>query len=528
VSRRAAGGVIPKPLVLAILDGWGYAPPGPGNAIALARKPVYDRLLREYPNTLIHTSGPFVGLPEGQMGNSEVGHLNIGAGRIVQMDITRIDQAIADGSFFRNPALLAAVRHARGRQLHLLGLTSDGGVHSHLNHLYALLRLAREEGVERVRLHAFTDGRDTAPHSGREYLEQIEQKMREYGLGTIATISGRYYAMDRDQRWERIRLALDAIVHGQGPRAASARDAMTQSYEQGTTDEFVLPTVIAAAGAEPAAVQPEDAVIIFNFRADRARQMTRALTRAGAPDSALEAVIPAATVPRPLTYVCMTRYDKTFDLPVAFPPEPLENILAQLLAERGKRNLRVAETEKYAHVTYFFNGGIEREFPGEERKLVPSPKVPTYDLQPEMSAAGVAAAVVDAIERGAFDLIVVNFANADMVGHSGKLAPTIAAVEAVDKGLGEIETALRRRGGAMLVTADHGNAETMIVPSTGGPHTYHTTNPVPFILAAERMAGSAPARLRSDASLRDIAPTLIGMLQLDEPPEMTGRDLRIS
>ena len=516
-------------LVLTILDGWGYAPPGPGNAIALARKPVYDRMLRDYPNTLIRTSGPAVGLPEGQMGNSEVGHLNIGAGRVVSMDITRLDQSIADGSFARNPALLEAFRHARhGRQLHLIGLCSDGGVHAHLEHLYALLRLARAEGVERVFVHACTDGRDTAPHSGRAYLEQLEQKMRELGVGAIATVSGRYYAMDRDRRWERIQLAFAAMVHAAGPRARSAPAALVASYEQGVTDEFVLPTVIEdASGRALATIRDDDAVVFFNFRADRARQMTRALTRTGGPAPDLEAVIPASSAPRHLRFVAFTRYDKTFTVPVVLPPEPLDHILAQVLGERGLRNLRIAETEKYAHVTYFFNGGIEKPFPGEEREMVPSPKVATYDLKPEMSAQGVAAAVVKAIEQGGFDLVVANFANADMVGHSGKLEPTVRAVETVDACLGEIEAALRRRGGNMLVTADHGNAEMMVDPANHGPHTYHTTNPVPLIWVGADASGKGRPGLRPDGSLRDIAPTLLGMLQLPEPPEMTGHDLRI-
>lgn len=512
-----------QPLVLVILDGWGIAPPGPGNAIALARKPNYDRLLRDFPNTLIHTSGPYVGLPEGQMGNSEVGHLNMGAGRVVKMDITRLDDAIADGSFDRNPVLVKAMHHARGRQLHLLGLCSDGGVHAHLQHLYALLRLARAQQVEKVWLHAFTDGRDTPPHSGRGYLEQIEQRMREYNCGTIATVSGRYYAMDRDQRWDRIRLAVDAVAHGAGPRAASAADALTVSYNAGVSDEFVLPVAV---NTGYAGMRGEDAAICFNFRADRARQITRALTRSGAPVPALEQAIPRASVPAHLHYVCMTSYDKTFTLPVALPPESLDHILAQVLAERGLRNLRIAETEKYAHVTYFFNGGVETPFAGEERRLVPSPKVATYDQKPEMSAAGVATAVVEGIEKGSFDLIVVNFANADMVGHSGQIEPTVKAVETVDACLGEIEAAVRRRGGAMLITADHGNAEVMRM-ADGSPHTFHTTNPVPLILAADHTPGRGPARLRADGSLRDIAPTLLGMLALPEPPAMSGHDLRL-
>ncbi|MGH9466182.1 MAG: 2,3-bisphosphoglycerate-independent phosphoglycerate mutase, partial [Terriglobales bacterium] len=336
----------PKPLVLVILDGWGNAPPGPGNAISLAHKPVYDRLLQTFPHSVIHTSGPFVGLPEGQMGNSEVGHLNLGAGRIVKMDITRLDETIADGSFARNPALLAAMQHARRRQLHLVGLCSDGGVHAHLDHLYALLRLAKEQGVEHVWVHAITDGRDTPPHSGRGYLEQLEQKMREYGIGAIATVSGRYYAMDRDQRWARMRQALEVMTHAAGERAASATAALTASYEHDRTDEFVVPTVI----GDYAGMHDEDAVICFNFRADRARQITRALTRTGGATPALEDAIPAGEVPRRLHYVCMTRYDRTFTLPVVLPPVALDHILAQVLAERGLRNLRVAETEKYAHV----------------------------------------------------------------------------------------------------------------------------------------------------------------------------------
>ncbi|MGH9540989.1 MAG: 2,3-bisphosphoglycerate-independent phosphoglycerate mutase [Terriglobales bacterium] len=517
-----------RPLLLVILDGWGYAPPGPANAIALARKPTYDALLRDWPNTLLATSGPAVGLPEGQMGNSEVGHLNIGAGRIVTMDVTRIDGAIASGEFDRNPVLLAAMRQARGRRLHLLGLCSDGGVHSHLNHLYALLRLARQEGVEHVLIHAFTDGRDTMPNSGQDYLRQIQQRCREYGVGQIATLSGRYYAMDRDQRWERIKLAFNAIVHGQGPRAADPVAALIESYNQGVTDEFVVPRVVSGRqdGTPVGTIRPDDAAVFFNYRADRARQMTRALTRTGQPDAALEAAIPAGEAPLPLHYVCMTRYDKTFTLPVVMPPESLDNILAQVMGERGLRNLRVAETEKYAHVTYFFNGGIEKPFPGEDRALIPSPKVATYDLMPEMSAAGIAERVVKAIEDKTFDVIVANFANADMVGHSGKIAPTVKAVETVDACLDGILQALRRAGGALLITADHGNAEQMIDPATGGPHTAHTTNSVPLILVAGRAPGVPPLALQPGGSLRDIAPTMLALLDLEEPPQMTGRDLQ--
>ncbi len=512
-----------RPVVLVILDGWGCAPAGSGNAIALARKPNYDRLRQEFPHTRLQTSGAAVGLPEGQMGNSEVGHLNIGAGRVVRMDVTRIDAAIASGEFDRNPALQQAMRQARGHRLHLLGLCSDGGVHSHLNHLYALLRLAKKEGVERVYIHAFTDGRDTLPTSGQNYLRQIQQRCREYGVGGIASVAGRYYAMDRDRRWERIKLAFDAMVRGAGPQATDPVAGLVESYNQGTTDEFIVPHVIASHGRPVGGIQPEDAVIFFNYRADRARQMTRALTRSGEPDAALEAAIPAAAAPRPLEYVCMTRYDKTFTLPVVMPPESMDHLLAQVMGERGLRNLRVAETEKYAHVTYFFNGGVEKPFPGEDRALIPSPKVATYDLQPEMSARGVAARVVEAIEKPGFDVIIANFANADMVGHSGKIEPTVRAVETVDACLGEIHQALRRRGGALLITADHGNAEQMIDPATGGPQTAHTTNPVPLIWVGEGARGHS---LHNGGSLRDIAPTMLGLLDLPEPPEMSGHDLR--
>lgn len=515
----------PKPLVLTVLDGWGFSPETKGNAIALARKPNYDDLLGKFPNTLIHTSGPFVGLPEGQMGNSEVGHMNMGAGRIVQMDVTRIDALMASGEFFRQPLLLEAMRRGCERQLHLLGLVSDGGVHSHIQHLFALLRMARENHVERVFVHVFTDGRDTPPESGMGFLQQLEQKMRELGVGRIASVNGRYYAMDRDNRWERIEKAYRAIVHGQSE--ATFFDpiaAIRSSYEKGVTDEFIVPVAIAdtpAAGRPPAprgVIRDDDAVIFFNFRADRARQMTRAIAEPGFKEFS------DPSRPKNLCYVAMTQFEKTWPwLRYVQAPEKLEHILAQVFGELHYRNLRVAETEKYAHVTYFFNGGVEKPFPGEERVLVPSPKVATYDLKPEMSAAGVADAVVKAIEKGDFDAIIMNFANADMVGHSGKLEAAIKAVETVDGCLGRIFHSLRPRGGAWIITADHGNAETMIDPRTGGPHTYHTTNPVPFILVSEDSA----TRLSPGGSLRDIAPTMLGILNDAEPIEMTGRDLRI-
>jgi 2,3-bisphosphoglycerate-independent phosphoglycerate mutase len=528
----------PKPLVLIILDGWGYRAETKANAIALARKPIYDRLLREYPNTLIHTSGPFVGLPEGQMGNSEVGHLNMGAGRIVHMDITRIDLMILNGEFFSHPVLLEAMKNARlgGRKLHLFGLVSDGGVHSRQEHLYALLKMAKQNGVDRVFVHAFMDGRDTLPTNGAGYLEQLQQKMREYNSGKIATVNGRYYAMDRDRRWERIAKAYNAMVAGkaEGGTYVDAVQGMKESYNKGVTDEFVLPFVCTDARGEASAkIEDDDSCICFNFRADRVREITRALCRnsglnaqggsdlPGAAD--LDATIPRDRVPKNLKYVCMTRYDKNFDLPVVIPPESMSNILANVMGRLNMRNLRVAETEKYAHVTYFFNGGVEQPFPGEDRVLIPSPKVATYDLKPEMSAAGVAAAVVKATNDGIFDVIIVNFANADMVGHSGKIEPTIKAVETVDACLGEIEKAVRAKGGAMLITADHGNAEMMIDPVTGGPHTAHTTNPVPFILVAE---DAKQFTLKPNGSLRDISPTMLGMLGIAEPKEMTGSDLR--
>src|SRR5579862_9905970 len=539
----------PKPLVLVILDGWGYRAETNANAIALARKPTYDRLLRDYPNTLIHTSGRYVGLPEGQMGNSEVGHLNMGAGRIVHMDITRLDLMIQNGEFFSDSTLLAAIKHARsgGRRLHLFGLVSDGGVHSHQNHLYALLKMARQNGVERVFVHCFMDGRDTLPTNGAGYIEQLQQKMREYGIGKIASVSGRYYAMDRDRRWEREDKAFQAMVNGQGEggRYTDAVQGVKDSYNRDVTDEFIVPFVVTDGRGEPVAtIRDGDVCINFNFRADRARQITRCLCRnshfteqdgrelEGADD--LDRTIPRERVPKDLTYICMTQYDKHFTLPVVSPPESLTNILANVMADRSMRNLRVAETEKYAHVTYFFNGGVETPFAGEDRVLVPSPKVATYDLKPEMSAQGIADAVIKAIGDGTFDVMVVNFANADMVGHSGKIPPTIMAVQTVDACLGLIYSALKRAGGAMIVTADHGNAEQMIDPATGGPQTAHTTNPVPFIVAAEHAVPPTGFKgdgrrftLKADGALQDIAPTMLGILGIPQPKEMTGRDLRV-
>src|SRR5450432_2673489 len=513
----------PKPIVLTVLDGWGYRAETKGNAIALARKPNYDRILKKFPNTLIQTSGPAVGLPEGQMGNSEVGHLNIGAGRVVHMDITRIDLLIANKQLQSVPLFQQAMERGRETQLHLIGLLSDGGVHSHIQHLFALLELAKQEKVEKVFVHCFMDGRDTGPNSGRDYVRQLQQKMRELGVGEIATLVGRYYAMDRDNRWERIELAYNALVHG----AAEAKTndpiaALQSSYEQGVTDEFVKPIVITqgAGAAAPAVglIRDDDAVIFFNYRADRARQMTNALA---APD--FDKFV-GAKRPKNLFYVAMTKYDKNWPwLKAVITPEKMEHILAQVFQELQYKNLRCAETEKYAHVTYFFNGGVEKPFNGEERILVASPKVATYDLMPEMSAAGITDTVVNAIEKGEFDAIIMNYANADMVGHSGKLEATIKAVEAVDAGLGRIYQAMKPRGGAWIVTADHGNAETMIDPATGDPHTYHTTNPVPFLCVTE----NDTRQLQPGGSLRDIAPTMLAALGQQQPADMTGCDLRV-
>src|SRR3979490_534103 len=481
----------PKPIVLTVLDGWGYRAESKGNAIALARKPNYDRLLKDFPNTLIHTSGPYVGLPEGQMGNSEVGHMNMGAGRIIRMDITRIDLMIANGEFFKQPLLVEAMERGRTHNLHLLGLLSDGGVHSHIQHLFALLRMAREHHVERVFIHCFMDGRDTGPHSGVAYIQQLQQKIRETGCGRIASLTGRYYAMDRDNRWERVERAYRAVVHGDSPvRTSDPVEAVRRSYEREVTDEFVDPIVITGS-ATPAAppvgpIRDDDAVIFFNFRADGARQRTRAIAEPGFKEFA------DAKRPKNLCFVAMTQYDKAWPwLRYVLAPEKIAHILAPVFAEHNLKNLRCAETEKYAHVTYFFNGGIEKPFGGEERILVPSPKVPTYDLKPEMSAAGIADNIVKAVETG-------------------------------DECLGRIRQVLQPRGGAWIVTADHGNAETMIDPVTGGPHTYHTTNPVPLIIATED--GNIP--LAPGGSLRDIAPTLLGVLGLPVPEEMSGHDLR--
>lgn len=530
-----------KPLILTILDGWGIRAETHGNAIALARKPTYDMLLREYPNTIIRASEHFVGLPDGQMGNSEVGHLNLGAGRVVRMDITRIDALVDSGEFFKFPLLVDAVKAAmaRGRSVHLLGLLSDGGVHSHQRHLYALLKLCAQQGAKDVFVHAFLDGRDTMPTSGAGHLEQLQQQFRSIGVGRLATCSGRYYAMDRDLKWDRETKAFDAMVKGtaEGGSHADAVARVRENYSNGVTDEFIIPFVCTDDGGRPVAtIADEDLCICFNYRSDRVRQITRVLARniesgLTANDARdlpkadeLDLEIPRVSVPKSLRYISMTQYDSKFRLPVVVEPESMDNLLANVMSAHELRNLRVAETEKYAHVTYFFNGGIEKPFTGEEREVVQSQKVATYDLAPEMSARGICETVVKAIDDTAFDVVVVNFANADMVGHSGKIEPTVKGVETVDACLGEIYAALKRNGGSWLITADHGNAEMLIDPVTGGPHTAHTTNPVPLIAITDQGCGF---RLRGGGSLRDLSPTMLAMLGLDLPKEMTGGDLRV-
>jgi len=527
------------PVILTILDGWGHRVETHGNAIALARKPNYDKLLREYPHSLIRASEKFVGLPDGQMGNSEVGHLNLGAGRVVRMDISRIDEAIASGEFFKDETLVRAMEHAslEKRSLHLIGLVSDGGVHSQQRHLWALLRMASAHKLERVFVHAFMDGRDTMPTSGLGYLEELEQKFREYGVGKLASVSGRYFAMDRDLRWEKELKAFRAMVtaDAEGGKYEDALARVRESYSNGVTDEFIEPFVCVDAAGEPVGkIEDRDAVICFNYRADRVRQVTRVLARksglakdggASLPKAAeLNDEIPLAMVPSDLHFVTMTQYDPKFALPMVIPPESMDNLLANVMGRHELRNLRVAETEKYAHVTYFFNGGIEKPFAGEERELVASQKVKTYDLAPEMSANGIADVVCKAVGDTAFDVIIVNFANADMVGHSGMIEPTVKAVEVVDACLGRIYDVVRAKGASWIITADHGNAEMLIDPVSGGPHTAHTTNPVPFILVTDQ---GKKIGVRDGGSLRDISPTVLGLMELGLPSEMTGGDLRV-
>lgn len=516
----------PRPFVLIIMDGWGVNPRKEGNAIALAHTPNIDKLAREWPHTAIRTSGAAVGLPEGQMGNSEVGHQNIGAGKRVLQDYTRVNESIKDGSFYFNPALLDAIEHVKknGSQLHICGLLGTGGVHAHASHLEALLGLAHMHDIERVYIHAFTDGRDTSPTDGIEFMRQLEAQAREIGgehSAKVATVSGRFYAMDRDNRWDRTALTYFAMTKGEGRRASSAIATIQQSYDEGITDEFIIPTVIMEDDHPTAAVQAGDALIHYNFRPDRARQLTKAFVMKELPPQA-EGKFNRGPRINDLIYVMMTQYEVGLDAEVAFTMDEVDMPLARVISEHGLRQFHVAETEKYAHVTYFINGRRETPFPDEDRLLVPSPKVRTYDLQPEMSAAGVTDAAIEHIRSGQYDLVIMNYANADMVGHTGVIEAAIRAVEAVDKGVGRVVEATLDVGGGLLISADHGNAEQLIEYNTGKPFTAHTTYPVPLYLVVPELAH---ARLRSDGILADVAPTVLDIMHIPQPKDMTGRSL---
>jgi len=507
-----------KPLLLMILDGWGINPNPVHNAVALANTPNLTSLLAEYPHVPISCSGMAVGLPEGQMGNSEVGHLNIGAGRVVYQELTRITKSILDGDFFSNPVLLDCIAKvkASGGRLHLSGLLSDGGVHSHNTHLYALLEFAKREGLTDVFVHCLLDGRDTPPQSGAEYMAQLEAEIARIGCGKIATLMGRYYAMDRDNRWERVEKAYNAMVHGLGELCVSAKDAIEQSYASKIYDEFVGPAVICEQGAPVGQVRDADGFIFFNFRSDRAREITRALALDGF-DGFRRGYWPELA-----GYVCLTEYDATFGLPIAFPSSELANILGGVLAKNGLKQLRIAETEKYAHVTFFFNGGVETPFPGEDRALIPSPQeVATYDLKPEMSAFKVTDKLLKLLDQELYDVVILNFANCDMVGHTGIEEAAIRAVEAVDACAGRIVDKVRELGGAVLITADHGNAEQMS-DANGEPFTAHTTNPVWLVLVDDSRKS---VKMRAGGRLADIAPSMLKMLGLPQPREMTGESL---
>ena len=508
-----------KPTVLMILDGYGLNESEKGNAVAEAKTPVMDQLMKEYPFVKGNASGMAVGLPEGQMGNSEVGHLNMGAGRIVYQDLTKITKAIQDGDFFENKALLSACENVKANDssLHLMGLVSDGGVHSHIEHIYGLLELAKRQGIEKVYVHCFLDGRDTPPASGKEYVEQLEAKMKELGVGEVATVMGRYYAMDRDNRWDRVEKAYRALVYGEGEQAASGPAGIQASYDKDTTDEFVLPTVVMKDGKPTATVKEKDSIIFFNFRPDRAREITRTFC-----DDEFTGFNRGERVKT--TYVCFTEYDVTIEnKEIAFVKEEITNTFGEYLAAHGLKQARIAETEKYAHVTFFFNGGVEEPNEGEDRILVKSPKVATYDLKPEMSAYEVCDKLTEAIRSGKYDVIIINFANPDMVGHTGVEAAAIKAIEAVDECVGKAVAAIKEVDGQMFICADHGNAEQLIDDETGEPFTAHTTNPVPFILV-----NAEPAyRLREGGCLADIAPTLIQLMGMEQPKEMTGKSLLI-
>lgn len=505
--------VTPRPIVLVILDGWGHSDNPQGNAIMAARKPVWDRLCTEHPHTLIWTSGHHVGLPDDQMGNSEVGHLNIGAGRVVYQEFTRIVRAIRTGAFFTNAALTRVVDQvvANGKALHIMGLLSPGGVHSHEEHLHAMLELAVQRGAERIYLHAFLDGRDMPPKSAAASIEAMQAKFTALGRGQFASLIGRYYAMDRDHRWPRVQSAYDLITQAQAEFSApDAGSALALAYARGESDEFVKATRIVPAGEKPVQIQDGDAVIFMNFRADRARQITRAFIEQDFQG------FPRAAVPKLASFVSLTHYSEEFAIPVAFPPERLTNVFGACVADAGLRQLRIAETEKYAHVTFFFNGGDEQAFQGEDRVLIPSPHVATYDLQPEMSAPKLTDELVAAIGGGKYDTIICNFANPDMVGHTGNFDAAVTAIETIDACLGRIAEALHAVGGELLITADHGNVEQMLGEDTGQAHTAHTVNPVPFIYVGRS------AKAAKTGTLADIAPTLLYLMDLDIPLEMSG------
>ena len=513
----------PPPILLTILDGWGVGPLTESNAIYVADTPNMDRWQKNFPYTTLLAHNGAVGLPEGQMGNSEVGHLNIGAGRIVYQDFTRINRAIETGDFSRNEVLQQTFRRAREKKsaLHLMGLVSDGGVHSHMNHLLALLKMAAEQGLTEVYIHAFMDGRDTPPTSGLEYISQLQHELVWIGTGRLATISGRFFAMDRDKRWERIKIAWQAIVDGQGILGRDPVQAVKDAYHRGETDEFIRPTVLLDESGSPVAkVKDNDLVLMFNFRADRVRELTQVFTDRNWDAFALN------RRPALEAYVTFTQYDKQFSLPVVFPPASLDHILAEEISSSGLKQLRIAETEKYAHVTYFFNGGREEPFPLEDRVLIPSPKeVTTYDQKPEMSAYLVTEELLQCMDSEEYSLIVLNFANGDMVGHSGILAAAVKACEAVDDCLGKIVKKFTAKGGIVIITADHGNAETMREPASDRPFTAHSSNPVPFILISQQHKNCT---LRRDGSLPDIAPTILSLQNLPVPKEMTGRCLIIN
>jgi 2,3-bisphosphoglycerate-independent phosphoglycerate mutase len=504
-----------SPVVLVVLDGWGYRPEREGNAVALANVPTWDRLWSRAQRTLLDASGLAVGLPAGQMGNSEVGHLNLGAGRVVMQDLVRVSEAIRSGDFFRNEVLRAACAAAKrsGGTLHLMGLLGDGGVHAHQSHLLALVDLATREGVPRIAMHVELDGRDTMPTSALGYIEQLEHQVA--GRASIASVGGRYYGMDRDNRWPRIELWYRAAVEGTGPWATSAAQFVRGAYDRGETDEFIKPAVIVRDGTPVAPMRDGDALICWNYRSDRMRQIVRAI--------AINGFDGFPVGKRPALHVAtMTQYDATFALPVAFEPFSMARIVAEVLCAAGMTTLRTAETEKYPHVTYFFNGGVETPYRGEERILVPSQKVATYDLMPEMSAAGITEVLCAHIESRSHNFTLVNYANGDMVGHSGNLAATIKACETVDQCLARVIASAEKTGTRLLITADHGNCEMMIDPQTGGPHTAHTTNPVPFVIVGD------DAYLRNGGALRDVGPTVLAMLGVEAPPDMTGRDLRLT